>query len=229
MKTRMNLLRQFFQSRDKVNEHKTMKAGGFRLIFVLLTISASLSACGQERVMPQDGDIVFHESNSRQSPVIKLAQHSRWTHCGIVFHIGEKAYVYEAVEPVKYTPLKDWIARGKDGEYRVKRLKKPLPAEAVAKMKAVGGRYKGKHYDTLFQWSDNKMYCSELVWKIYAQGADIELCEPGHFSDFPIKLPAVKKLIKERYGNSFNPDEKIISPQALFRSRLLKDVHYADL
>ena len=51
----------------------------------------------------------------------------------------------------------------------------------------------------------------------------------GHFSDFPIKLPAVKKLIKERYGNSFNPDEEIVSPQALFRSRLLKDVHYADL
>ena len=211
------------------NNNTEMRTRIYRFFISLVAVVVSVSACGQERVMPQDGDIVFHESNSRQSPVIKLAQHSRWTHCGIVFHIGEKAYVYEAMEPVKYTPLKDWIARGKNGEYRVKRLKKPLPAEAVAKMKAVGGRYKGKHYDTLFQWSDNKMYCSELVWKIYAQGADIELCEPGHFSDFPIKLPAVKKLIKERYGNSFNPDEEIVSPQALFRSRLLKDVHYADL
>ena len=211
------------------NNNTEMRTRIFRFILSLAAAVASLSACGQGQGMPQDGDIVFQESKSRQSPVIKLAQHSRWTHCGIVFHIGEKAYVYEAVEPVKYTPLKDWIARGKDGEYRVKRLKKPLPAEAVAKMKAVGGRYKGKHYDTLFQWSDNRMYCSELVWKIYAQGADIELCEPGHFSDFPIKLPAVKKLIKERYGNAFNPDEEIVSPQALYRSRILEEVRYSEL
>ena len=146
-----------------------MRTRIFRFILSLAAAVVSLSACGQGQGMPQDGDIVFHESASRQSPVIKLAQHSRWTHCGIVFHIGEKAYVYEAVEPVKYTPLKDWIARGKNGEYRVKRLKKPLPAEAVAKMKAVGGRYKGKHYDTLFQWSDNKMYCSvHDYWKTTA-------------------------------------------------------------
>lgn len=179
--------------------------------------------------MPQDGDIVFHESASRQSPVIKLAQHSRWTHCGIVFHIGEKAYVYEAVGPVKYTPLKDWIARGKKGEYRVKRLKTPLSATDIEKMKAAGARYRGKSYDTLFQWSDNKMYCSELVWKIYARGADIELCEPGRFSDVPVNLPAVKRLIKERYGNSFDPSEPIVSPSALFKSRLLEGVRYSEL
>ena len=177
--------------------------------------------------MPQNGDIVFHESSSRQSPIIKLAQSSRWTHCGIVFFIGDKAYVYEAVEPVKYTPLKDWIARGKDGVYRVKRLKSPLSASTVEKMKTVGAKYKGKHYDTLFQWSDNRMYCSELIWKIYSQGADIELCTPEQFSDFPISLPAVKKLIKERYGDKFNPSEQIVSPHALYKSRLLKEVRYS--
>ena len=139
--------------------------------------------------MPQDGDIVFHESSSRQSPIIKLAQHSKWTHCGIVFYIGEKAYVYEAV----------------------------------------GLKYKGKHYDTLFQWSDSKMYCSELIWKIYLQGAGIELCSPEHFSDFPISNPTVKKLIKERYGDKFDPSEQIVSPHALFKSRLLKEVRYSEL
>ena len=201
----------------------------YHLLFIALAAVVSVSACKPEQDMPRDGDIVFYESTSRQSPVIKLAQHSKWTHCGIVFLVGEKVYVYEAVGTVKYTPLKDWIAKGKNGVYCVKRLKKPLSNEAVAKMKAVGGGYKGKHYDTLFQWSDNKMYCSELVWKIYNQGAGIELCPPGHFSDYPINLPAVKKLIKERYGKSFNPDENIVSPYALFKSNLLKEVYYVDL
>ena len=32
-----------------------------------------------------------------------------------------------------------------------------------------------KDYDLYFEWSDDKIYCSELVWKIYKNGADIEL------------------------------------------------------
>ena len=197
-------------------------------LFLSLTIFVSASSCGQKSTVPQDGDIVFHESTSRQSPIIKLAQHSKWTHCGIVFHIGGKAYVYEAVEPVRYTPLKDWVARGKDGVYCAKRLKSPLSAPSIEKMKSVGAKYKGKHYDTLFQWSDNRMYCSELIWKIYFEGAGIELCKPNHFSDYPISLPRVKKLIKERYGEKFDPSEQIVSPQALFKSKLLKEVHYSE-
>lgn len=204
-----------------------------------MVASVFISSCGQkqghelvkeqEMVVPQDGDIVFHESSSRQSPIIKLAQNSKWTHCGIVFHIGDKAYVYEAVEPVKYTPLTDWIARGKGGVYCAKRLDNPLPAQTIEKMKAVGAKYKGKHYDTLFQWSDNKIYCSELIWKIYSQGADIELCPPEKFSDFPISNPIVKKLIKERYGNKFDPSEQLVSPDALYKSKLLKEVRYSEL
>ena len=201
--------------------------GNLRLL-IFVFISLTISSCGQKSTVPQDGDIVFHESTSRQSPIIKLAQHSKWTHCGIVFHIGDKAYVYEAVDPVRYTPLKDWVARGKDGVYCAKRLKSPLSASSIEKMKSVGAKYKGKHYDTLFQWSDNRMYCSELIWKIYFEGAGIEVCKPNHFSDYSISLPRVKKLIKERYGDKFDPSEQIVSPQALFKSKLLKKVHYSE-
>ena len=201
--------------------------GNFRLL-IFVFISLTISSCGQKSTVPQDGDIVFHESTSRQSPIIKLAQHSKWTHCGIVFHIGDKAYVYEAVDPVRYTPLKDWVARGKDGVYCAKRLKSPLSASSIEKMKTVGAKYKGKHYDTLFQWSDNRMYCSELIWKIYFEGAGIEVCKPNHFSDYSISLPRVKKLIKERYGDKFDLSEQIVSPQAIFKSKLLKKVHYSE-
>ena len=201
--------------------------GNLRLL-IFVFISLTISSCGQKSTVPQDGDIVFHESTSRQSPIIKLAQHSKWTHCGIVFHIGDKAYVYEAVDPVRYTPLKDWVARGKDGVYCAKRLKSPLSASSIEKMKTVGAKYKGKHYDTLFQWSDNRMYCSELIWKIYFEGAGIEVCKPNHFSDYSISLPRVKKLIKERYGDKFDPSEQIVSPQAIFKSKLLKEIHYSE-
>ena len=186
-----------------------------------------LASCKDLPDVPQDGDIVFQESTSRQSPIIKTAQHSKWTHCGIVFHIGEKAYVCEAVEPVKYTLLEDWISRGKDGVYCAKRLRNSkLSLSNIERMKQVGLGYKGKHYDLMFQWSDDKMYCSELIWKVYFQGAGIELCAPRHFSDFDISSSNVKKLIENRYGPDFDLSEMVVAPIDLFNSVMLEEVHY---
>lgn len=213
-------------------EHKNKRGVSFvrsciRLWIVLAAVACSINSYGQELTTPKDGDIVFHESTSRQSPVIKLAQHSRWTHCGIVFHIDGKAYVYEAVDPVKYTKLEDWIARGKKGVCRVKRLKRgELPSKSIEKMMQVGRKYKGKRYDLKFQWSDDKMYCSELIWKIYHHGAGIDLCTPKHFSDYSLSAPGVRRLIRKRYGSDFNPSETVVAPADLFNSKMLKEVKY---
>lgn len=42
-------------------------------------------------------------------------------------------------------------------------------------MKQIGEKFKGKPYDIYFEWSDDKIYCSELVWKIYKHALDIEI------------------------------------------------------
>ena len=145
----------------------------------------------------------------------------------IVFHIGENAYVFEAVEPVKYTPLEDWISRGKNSIYCAKRLKDgKLSLSDIERMKQVGLGYKGKHYDLKFQWGDDRMYCSELIWKVFFQGAGIELCAPRHFSDFDISSPNVKKMIENRYGHDFDPFEIIVAPVDLFNSVMLEEIHY---
>src|SRR5690606_9813334 len=71
----------------------------------------------------QDGDIIFHTSTSSQSKAIQAATHSKYSHMGIIYHMDNGIYVFEAVQPVKLTPLKDWIKRGKGQHYVVKRLK----------------------------------------------------------------------------------------------------------
>jgi hypothetical protein len=40
---------------------------------------------------------------------------------GIIYKQAGKYFVFEAIQPVKLTPLNDWIKRGKDGHYVVKR------------------------------------------------------------------------------------------------------------
>jgi hypothetical protein len=175
----------------------------------------------------QDGDIIFQSSLSGQGKAIRQATGSVYTHCGIVFEDKGRLYVFEAVQPVKSTPLDNWIARGRKGHYVAKRLKNAdevLTDEVRQSMKAEGRKFKGKNYDLTFGWNDDKLYCSELVWKLYERAADVELCELSRMGDFDLSHPEVQRILKVRYGDKIPLDEKVVSPAAIFESDLLQTV-----
>jgi uncharacterized protein YycO len=172
----------------------------------------------------KNGDLIFQTSRSSQSQAIQLATKSKYSHCGIIYQEGEKYFVFEAIQPVKYTPLEQWIARGKDGKYVVKRLKNAaqvLNPEVLRKMKAVGEGFKGKNYDSTFEWSDDKIYCSELIWKVYQRATGLEIGKLDKLSSFDLSSEPVKKKMKERYGTKVPLNETVISPAAVFESELL--------
>lgn len=172
----------------------------------------------------KNGDLIFQTSLSGQSQAVQLATKSKYSHCGIIFKEDNKFYVFEAIQPVKRTPLDKWIARGEDGKYVVKRLKNAdqvLTPEVLQKMKDVGDQFKGKNYDLTFEWSDDKIYCSELIWKMYQRSTGIEIGKLEKLSSFDLSAEAVKKKMKERYGNKIPMNEPVISPAAVFESELL--------
>ena len=175
----------------------------------------------------QNGDLIFQTSNSQQSKAIQLATNSIYSHCGIIFQEDNKYYVLEAVQPVKRTTLEKWIARGKDRKYVIKRLKNAsqvLTPEIIENMKKVGDEFRGKNYDLTFEWSDDKMYCSELIWKIYQRATGLEIGELQHLRDFDLSSQVVKQKMNERYGPNIPLDEIVISPSAIFNSELLETV-----
>jgi cell wall-associated NlpC family hydrolase len=172
----------------------------------------------------RDGDIIFHTSESAQSAAIQRATHSRYSHVGLVLYREGKPFVFEAISTVRYTPLASWIARGDDGRYVVKRLKKTLTAEQVRKLRAAAEKYAGKPYDLYFEWSDARIYCSELVWKAYREALGIELGTRQKLREFDLSDPVVKSKMRERYGTRVPLDEPVISPAAQFESPLLETV-----
>lgn len=175
----------------------------------------------------KDGDLIFQTSLSGQSKAIQTATKSRYSHCGIIYKNGNHYYVFEAVQPVKKTPLNEWVARGQNGHYVIKRLKNAeqvLTAETIQKMKQEGEKLIGKNYDLTFEWSDDNIYCSELIWKIYQRATDIEIGRLQKLKDFDLSNGMVKKKMKERYGNNIPLDETVISPAAIFDSELLTTV-----
>jgi hypothetical protein len=172
----------------------------------------------------KNGDLIFQTSLSGQSKAIQVATKSKFSHCGLVFKEGPDYFVFEAIQPVKRTPLDKWIARGEDGKYVIKRLKNAdqvLTPKTLMKMKEVGNEFNGKNYDLTFEWSDDKIYCSELIWKIYQRSTGIEIGKLEKLKDFDLTSEAVKQKMKERYGDNIPTEETVISPAAIFDSDLL--------
>lgn len=140
---------------------------------------------------------------------------------GIIYKQGNDYFVYEAVQPVKLTPLNDWINRGENGHYVVKRIKNSenlLTPETLTKMKQIGEKYAGKDYDLYFEWSDSRIYCSELVWKIFKETVGLEIGELEKLGDFNLTDNAVKQKLMERYGDNIPKEELVISPASMFNS-----------
>lgn len=175
----------------------------------------------------KDGDIIFQTSKSDQSVAIQLATHSKYSHMGIICKIDGKYYVYEAIQKVQLTPLDSWIKRGQNEHFVVKRLKNSeqlLTPENLAKMKTIGASFKDKDYDLYFNWSNDKIYCSELVWKIYNRALGIEIGKLKTLKEFDLSNPLVKNKLRERYGDNIPLNEPVISPGDMFESDLLEIV-----
>jgi hypothetical protein len=173
-----------------------------------------------------NGDIIFQQSNGELSKAIQLATHSRYSHCGIIFFDDGLPYVYEAVQPVQKTPLQQWINRGEGKHYVIKSLadKKILTDSIAGLMKKNCSKFLGKNYDIYFEWSDDRIYCSELVWKVYKNVLNLEVGKVQQLKNFDLTAPLVKQKLKEYYGKNIPFNEKVISPQAIFESALLKQI-----
>ena len=201
-----------------------MKKSLFIAMLGLFYLFCSRNCFGQQL---RDGDIIFQTSRSELSIPIQRATHSQYSHMGILFFRNGSLHAYEAVKTVQYTPLGKWVARGEGGHYVVKRLceaDRILTSEAVKKLQQAGSKFEGKPYDSYFEWSDRRIYCSELVWKIYDRGLGIRVGKLQKVRDLDLSDPIVKTKIKERYGSNIPLEETVISPGEMFLSDLLVTV-----
>lgn len=186
---------------------------------VLLLTSLYAKSLNQSLLL--EGDIIFQESLSEQATAIKLATKSRYTHVGIIFKYGNTYKVLEAIEPVKITDLNLFIQRGKNKHFVIKRIKgakEILTPERISQMKNYGSSLLGKHYDLYFEWSEDRIYCTELVWKMYDRFTGLKIGNLKTLKDFDISSNQVQSLMKKRYGKEIPYSEPVISPVDMINS-----------
>ncbi len=135
---------------------------------LLLTLSIllplSLSADDYE---PQVGDIYF-QSLPPSALVIAIegVTGSPYSHCGILNQVDGEWVIHEAIGPVRVVALETWIMQGMRQEYDVYRLK-PEYQDKVGELLAATEPYMGRPYDIQYDFDDEKIYCSELIFKAF--------------------------------------------------------------
>lgn len=199
----------------------------FRRLLGIVLVVLSVSPVRAEPLV-REGDLIFQTSRSAQSLAVQQATGSVYSHIGMILLQQGKPHVLEASKTVRFTPLADWIAQGEGKRYVLKRLRdadQRLSPAAVRKLHAAATLLIGKSYDLVFAWSDQQMYCSELVWKIYDRALGIRVGTLQKVRDFSLTSLEVQARMRERYGNAVPLDETVISPVAMFDSPLLVNVY----
>ena len=161
-----------------------------------------------------DGDLIFHKSKGPQAGAIHEATGSDWSHVGLLFKEPAGWFVAEAVQPSKLTKLDSFIKRGKGGEYRIYRPR-GLSDLDRATLKHEVMTMLGRNYDIYFEWSDDTLYCSELIYKAFSKATGRTIGQLQKMSDLKLDGPYVQALIQERLasqGKSLNPNEPIVTP-----------------
>lgn len=180
-----------------------------KLLLVLLVLLCGSCRRGGDLSALREGDILFVETESFQSKFVKLGMLSIWSHCGIAVDTPEGVQIMEADTTVRIIPIERFIEKSVGGKYIIKRPKQQLtkPIEQ--------DKWLGLWYDLKFDFDNEEIYCSELVWLIYKE-QDIELCPARKInSHFMVRFSALQRALEER---GISPEQYAVAPCDLLRA-----------
>ncbi len=189
----------------------------------------------------QNGDVIFESARSDQALAILFATRSLYTHAGIIEKDADGSlYVIQAAQVVMKTPLAAFIRQSYGERITVMRLPGLTPAVA-AQVVAAAAALEGRPYDFFFRLAPDQIYCSELVYDAFLNGAHIGLGRLLPIGALGIDNFAVRKIIKARW--QYDPDcqsegakdfsacfailqrRQIITPVSLARDDRLTEVY----
>jgi len=209
--------------------HRVLVFLGVVILGVALAWTASsvwtrwAAAAAIARYQPQEGDVIFQ--SLPHGPVVWAIEgvtRSPYSHCGIVAKSDDQWIVYEAYRGVSATPLNAFLARGRGGGFVVYRLRDEH-REHIPQTLACCQTYLGRPYDIRYRLDDEKIYCSELIYKAYRDATNGKLLgELQKFGDMnwrPYEL-----LIEQIEGGDVPVDREMITPVNLAKAQQLEPV-----
>jgi hypothetical protein len=162
---------------------------------------------------PREGDLVFQ--SLPRSPLVNTiegASHSPFSHCGILAREDGRWVVYEAFTKVEKTPWFLCFARSRDHQFAVYRLKDEYQQHIPA-MLEYARRCMGRPYDIRYEMDDEKLYCSELLFKAFQSASGEPLGKLVRLGD--LDWQPYRSVIEHLEGGPAPLDRQMISPRAV--------------
>lgn len=149
----------------------TLGAGAFAVMLGAYVFSYATTV--RDPVEWKSGDLVVQDSKAEEILPVFAADGSGATHIGIVDVTPDGAVVIEAAETVVATPMRTFMARGKDKAFAVYRIE-TLREEQGKAVVAAARRQLGKPNDFFLRKTWDGFYSSELVRLAYSDiGLDL--------------------------------------------------------
>jgi hypothetical protein len=181
------------------------------------------SYLGYLRFEPRDGDIIFQ--SLPHMPLINAiegATQSPYSHCGIVAQEQGRWYVYEALNRVRRVSLLRFCLQGRGDRFIVYRLREE-DQKYVPDMLRYVRSVQGRPYDMRYEMDDEKIYCSELIYKAYQSAAHQPLGQTVRFGDLDWK--PYEQLVVQLERGTVPVDRVMIPPRQLSEAKQLRPVY----
>ena len=167
---------------------------------------------------PKEGDLIFQSlPYSKLTATIEGVSGSPYSHCAIVARDPKSRdwIVYEAYNKVEATALRDFIFRGRDYGFSIYRLQ-TKHEKFISDTLTASRKYLGLDYDLSYAMDDEKIYCSELIWKAFKTASKIELSKTEQLGQLNWR-PYIKNI--EFFEKGPVPlTREMITPVALAKS-----------
>src|SRR5262249_35783026 len=129
-------------------------------------------------------------------------------------HLRGEAHIIEAIGPVRCIPLTKWLKQGDRGHFLQMRLKTVTDDQIAGTVKAAESLL-GLPYDLQYELDDQKIYCSELVYKACLRGAGIEVGKKEALGD--LRWHRHEKFIRVLAGGELPLDRQMVTPLSIAR------------
>lgn len=176
----------------------------------------------------QEGDLIFQELKNSDSRALKLITGNKFTHVGVILKYKGKFIVLESNGNVRRTELGQFIRKGVNSQYVIKRFKNYkdfFSEEKFSKLREASNLFIGKHSDLYFGWGDEKFYASELIWKFFKEALEIELCALKKFKDYDYSHPYVRLILSQKFGKELPLEEPTVTAKDLLNSEFLETAY----
>jgi hypothetical protein len=207
----------------------TTKFEKYRLLLLVLIGVVSIGYFSIPAVItymdysPEEGDIVFQSlPDSKLARAIEGATKSPYSHTGMIIKKNGSWYVREAAGPVMDTNLYLWIARGKRARFAAYRLKERYK-NIIPQFIHESEKYLGLPYDIYFELDDEKIYCSELIYKSFNDATNENLGNVVMLKD--LNWEFYKDFIESIEVNGIPYERKMITPANLSQASQLNKIY----